>query len=110
MLLMYRFGRLVVLVYIRKPCSMGPGQSEGPEPVSHGSSDPMSEPVSRARGDTLDARYIECARPTGGSHGRTTRSPAQCRGRKVKAARTDIGKARPRGIIEARVLRGSGPS
>ena len=31
-------------------------------------------------------------------------------GRKVKAARTDIGKARPRGIIEARVLRGSGPS
>src|SRR5215212_8463761 len=42
-----------------------------PEPVSHGSSDPMSEPVSRARGDTLDARYIECARPTGGSHGLT---------------------------------------
>jgi len=31
----------------------------------------MSEPVSRARGDTLDARYIECARPTGGSHGLT---------------------------------------
>src|SRR5215217_7586808 len=80
LLLMYRFGRLVVLVYIRKPCSMGPGHSEGPEPVSHGSSDPMSEPVSRARGGLLDARYIECARPTGGSHGRIIRGPAQRRG------------------------------
>src|SRR5215217_5580633 len=42
-----------------------------------GGSDPMSEPVSRARGDTLDARYIECARPTGGSHGLTIDDPAQ---------------------------------
>jgi len=33
--------------------------------------------VSRARGDTLDARYIECARPTGGSHGLTTDDPVQ---------------------------------
>ena len=29
---------------------------------------------------------IECARPTGDSHGRTTRGPVQRRGRKVKAA------------------------
>src|SRR5215216_5799282 len=87
MLLMYRFGRLVVLVYIRKPCSMGPGHSEGPEPVSHGSSDPMSEPVSRARGDTLDARYIECARPTGGSHGLTIDDATQrFKGAKRRAA------------------------
>src|SRR5829696_2340555 len=40
----------------------------------------MSEPVSRARGGLLDARYIECARPTGGSHGRIIRGPAQRRG------------------------------
>jgi hypothetical protein len=52
----------------------------------------MSEPVSRARGDTLDARYIECARPTGGSHGRTTDARAQRGGRKVKAALWRMGK------------------
>ena len=35
----------------------------------------------------LAARYIECARPTGGSHGRTTDAPSQGRGgRKAKAA------------------------
>src|SRR5215212_6852773 len=37
------------VVYIRNTLRHGTGQSEGPEPVSHGSSDPMSEPVSRAR-------------------------------------------------------------
>src|SRR5215208_7330186 len=104
MLLMYRFGRLVVLVYIRKPCSTGPGQSEGPEPVSHGSSDPMSEPVSRARGDTLDARYIECARPTGGSHGLTIDDATQrFKGAKRRAAPAVIGESSAASSEEVRV-------
>src|SRR5215218_10989351 len=52
-----------------------------------GGSDPMSEPVSRARGDTLDARYIECARPTGGSHGLTIDDATQrFKGAKRRAA------------------------
>jgi hypothetical protein len=83
-------------LYIRNTLRHGTGQSEGPEPVSHGSSDPMSEPVSRARGDTLDARYIECARPTGGSHGLTIDDATQ----RFKGA-----KRRPRHGVEAQKAR-----
>src|SRR5215211_5355278 len=59
---------------------------KGPEPVSHGSSDPMREAGATSTGDVgMSSR--RCARPTGGSHGRTTRGPAQRRGgRKAKAA------------------------
>jgi hypothetical protein len=32
MFLMYRFGRLVALVFIRRPCGIGAGQREGSKP------------------------------------------------------------------------------
>ena len=40
---MYGFGRLVALVYIRRPCGTGTGQSEGSEASCARSSDPMRE-------------------------------------------------------------------
>src|SRR5215216_7797391 len=46
-----------------------------------------------------------CARPTGDSHGRTTRGPAQCgEGAKAKGRAKGVWKSAARGIIEAGVL------
>jgi hypothetical protein len=62
----------------------GRGKAKGRSLVG-GNSDPMSEPVRRARGGLLAARYIECARPTGDSHICTTDDPAQrFRGAKLR--------------------------
>src|SRR5215210_8941035 len=72
-------------------------QSEGPEPRKHGrrgSSDPIieaDEPSTEVRLTEVVAKTL-CtgARPTGGSHDRTTRGPAQRwakPGRKAQAAR-----------------------
>src|SRR5215216_4497698 len=60
---------------------------KGPEPVSHGSSDPMIEAGATSTRSLATHRGGCCARPTGGSHGRTTQGPAQRRrGRNAKAA------------------------
>src|SRR5215212_11295237 len=53
------------------------GTAEGPEPSSHGSSDPMREAGAPSTGKSLACVTKCCARPTGGSHGRTTDAPAQ---------------------------------
>jgi hypothetical protein len=48
--------------------------------------------------DVAGMRYVACARPTGGSHGRTARGPAQRRGgAKRKAALSNRGEAEQRG-------------
>ena len=55
----------------------GVGQSKGPKPGCHGSSDPMIE------AGAPNTRKLEvcfgnrCARPTGYGYGRTTDAPAQ---------------------------------
>src|SRR5215217_9387925 len=51
------------------------------------------------RGRCAEHGRMGCARPTGGSHGRTTRGPAQRRGRNAKAAPRRVSKkARPRTV------------
>jgi hypothetical protein len=48
--------------------------------------------------DVAGMRYVACARPTGGSHGRTARGSAQRRGgAKRKAALSNRGEAEQRG-------------
>src|SRR5215211_3883114 len=71
---------------------------KGPEPVSHGSSGPMIEAGAPSTGDVgMSSR--RCARPTGGSHGRTTRGPAQRRGdAKQRPRLRRAQKARPRTV------------
>jgi hypothetical protein len=46
-------------------------------------------------------RLAERARPTGGSHGLTTRGPAQCRGGAMKRPRRTVGTSAAKGIVKA---------
>ena len=75
MFLKYRLGRLVALVYIRTTLRYRSGAKRR---AGGWSSDPMIEAGATSTG-VLAARYIECASPTGDSHG-ITRGPAQRRG------------------------------
>src|SRR5215217_6986018 len=60
---------------------------KGPEPVSHGSSDPMIEAGATSTRSLATHRGGCCARPTGGCHGRTTDARAQrFKDAKAKAA------------------------
>src|SRR5215217_5185952 len=72
--------------------------TKGRSPV-RGSSDPMREAGVSSTRSKLQGCCLECARPTGGSHTRTTRGPAQRRGgRKAKAALSNRGGLEQRGI------------
>src|SRR5215204_2792198 len=53
---------------------------KGPEPVSHGSSDPMREAGAPSTRSLATHRGGCCARPTGDSYGRTLDARAQRRG------------------------------
>jgi hypothetical protein len=101
MFLMYRFGRLVALVYIRKPCGIGPGQSEGPEPCQPGGLRPIIEAGEPSTGPFRD-RDIGCACPTGDSYGRTTDDPAQhLKGAKIRPRKVRWGTSAAKGSIKA---------
>jgi hypothetical protein len=59
-------------------CSIGSGQSEGSKlSPCRGSSDPLIEAGAPNTGELQASMARVCARPTGGSHGRTTDDPAQ---------------------------------
>jgi hypothetical protein len=75
---------------------------EGSEPSRPESSDPMREAGAPSTGECTHA---EAAHPTGGSHGRTTKSPAQrFRGAKLRPRYKRMGVERGRrGIIEAEI-------
>ena len=62
----------------RGPAQRTTGQSEGPEPSWTGSSDPMRVAGLPSTSGKWKSCVMECcARPTGGSHGRTTEAPEQ---------------------------------
>ena len=67
------------LVILVAACLIGTGQNEGSKPGSW-----KLRPCDRSRcdehGRVVTVRHVACARPTGDSHGRTTRAPAQRRG------------------------------
>src|SRR5215211_6283339 len=86
------------LVYIRRPCGIGVGQSQGPEPSRLESSDPMREAGGAEHERVVEYCLRSCARPTGCKHGRTIRGPAQrFEGAKRRTAPGTKGTQRGRG-------------
>ena len=71
-----------------------------------GSSDPMREAGGPSTGESLGMDCKGCARPTGGSHGRTTDVPAQrFEGKKRRPRPRGVSKSAATSIIKASSLR-----